>query len=166
MDSLQLDIRSAVQVSIALAVIGILLSLWIGFRAIRKARTLRFFRMRRDRMVRGWRLIFFAVVLVFVTFFLRMYAEPIAYRFFPPTPTATQTATITLTPTITFTPSVTLTPTVTPTPQVPLAIESAFESTITPNPEAVFSELIFTQGIDQETYLPLNPGTVFQNPAG
>src|SRR3989337_4389515 len=105
MDSLQLDIRSAGQVSIALAVIGILLSLWIGFRAIRKARTLRFFRMRRNRMVYGWRLIFFAAGLAALALFLRQYAEPIVYSFFPPT------ATVTLTPTITLTPTVTLTPT-------------------------------------------------------
>ena len=35
----------------------------LGVRAIRKARTLKFFRMRRDRMVSGWRMLFAAFVL-------------------------------------------------------------------------------------------------------
>jgi type VI secretion system secreted protein VgrG len=42
-------------------------------------------------------------------------------------------------------------------------VEMLFESTITPNPGAVFSQLTFTDGIDN-LYRPLKPGTVFQNP--
>jgi hypothetical protein len=38
-----------------------------------------------------------------------------------------------------------------------------FESTTTPNPGAVFSQLTFTDGLDDE-YRPLRPGTLFQNP--
>ena len=63
LDSLSLDIHAAVQVAIVLAILGLLLSLWLGIRSIRKARTLRFFRMRRDSMVRGWRLLIFAIFL-------------------------------------------------------------------------------------------------------
>jgi type VI secretion system secreted protein VgrG len=178
MPEISLDIHTAVQAAIILSIAGIVLSVWSGVRSIRKARTLKFFRMRRDRMVRGWRLFFFAFFLGILTIFLQSYAEPIAYSFFPPTPTVTFTPTITLTPTITVTPSITLTPTitltpavsntptVTPTPRIPLAVESRFESTITPNPEAIFSDLVFTQGIDEATYEPLNPGIVFQNPVG
>jgi hypothetical protein len=175
---MSLDIRTAVQAAIILSVIGIILSIWGGVRSIRKARTLKFFRMRRDRMVHGWRLLFFAIFLALLTFFLRGYAEPIAYSFFPPSPTVTFTPTITLTPSITLTPTVTLTPTitltpsvsdtptVTPTPRVPLAIESRFESTTTPNPAAIFSDLVFTEGIEvvEGGYQPLNPGTLFENP--
>lgn len=178
MDSISLDIHSAVQAATVLAILGLLLCVWLGIRSIRKAHTLRFFRMRRDRMVRGWRLLFFAVVLGVLALLFRVYAEPIAYSFFPPTPTATHTPTITLTPTITVTPSITLTPTITltpsitdtptatPTPQIPSDIGRQFESTVTPNPGAVFSDLVFSQGIDETTYLPLNANTVFQNPVG
>ena len=63
LDSLSLDIHAAVQAAIILAVLGLVLSLWLGIRSIRGARNLRFFRMRRDRMVRGWRLIAFAIIL-------------------------------------------------------------------------------------------------------
>jgi hypothetical protein len=70
---------------------------------------------------------------------------------------------ITLTPSITPTKSVSDTPTTSPTPHVPLAVEMLFESTITPNPAAVFSQLTFTDGLDN-LYRPLKPGTLFQNP--
>ncbi len=128
-------------------------------------------------MLRGWRFILGAVFLAVFGFLLNSQVEPLVYRYFPPTatvtitPTITQTPTITLTPTIsltptiTKTPSVTDTPTITPTPFVPLAIETQFSSTVTPNPDAVFSELTFTNGID-ENYQALNAGTVFQNPVG
>jgi len=104
-------------------------------------------------------------------------AEPLIYRYFPPTathtltptititPSITLTPTISLTPTITLTPSITDTPTITPTPHIPLAIELKFESTITPNPVAVFSDLVFSNGLDED-YRPLNPNEVFQNPVG
>lgn len=177
---MSLDIHTAVQAAIILSIAGILLSVWGGVRSIRKARTLKFFRMRRDRMVYGWRLFIFAFFLVFLTLFLRSYAEPIAYSFFPPSPTVTFTPTITVTPTITLTPSITLTPTITltpaesptptitPTPRIPLAIESRFESTTTPNPGAIFSDLVFTEEIEvvEGGYQPLNPGTLFENPVG
>jgi hypothetical protein len=45
-------------------------------------------------------------------------------------------------------------------------VAAQFLSIVTPNPGAIFSDLIFTQGIDPDTYQPLNPGTVFQNPVG
>ncbi len=106
------------------------------------------------------------------------FAEPIAYSYFPPTPTITLTPTVTLTstitltptvsltPTITLTPAVSNTPTITATPRIPLAIETRFEGVVTPNPDAIFSDLVFTDGIDEETYEPLNPGVVFENPLG
>ena len=175
---MSLDIHTAVQTAIILAILGIFICIWSGIRSIRRASSLRFFRMRRDHMIRGWRLIFFALFLVVVAFILYRFAEPVAYSFFPPTPTITLTPTITVTPSITTTPTTTLTPTITPTPsisdtptftptpQIPLAIETRFESTVTPNPNAVFSDLIFSQGIDEDSYQPLNPGTEFQNPMG
>ena len=68
-----------------------------------------------------------------------------------------------LSPTITLTPAVSNTPTVTTTPHMPLAVEALFQSTITPNADAVFSKLTFTDGLDS-LYRPLKPGEVFQQP--
>ena len=86
----------------------------------------------------------------------------------------TQTALAIVTPTFTASPSPV--PTSTPpligtlaiktTPRVPPEIASLFQSSVTPNPEAIFSSLVFTQGINPTTYEPLNPGQVFQNPVG
>jgi hypothetical protein len=172
---MSLDIHTAVLTALLISIVLIIITLWSGIRSIRKARTLKFFRMRRDRMVIGWRLILSSLFFIGFAFFLYYFAEPVIYNFFPPTatftntPTITPTPTISSTPTISITPSITLTPsetdtpTVTPTPRVPLAIESEFESTITPNPAAVFSPLQFARELDEE-FQPINPDTVFQNP--
>jgi hypothetical protein len=172
-----LDIHTAIQTALVLAILACLISFWSGIRSIRKAQKLKFFRMRRDRMVRGWRLLFFGVGLIFAIFFLNGYAEPLIYRIYPPTATLTLTPTITTTSTITLTPSITLsptitptpavtdTPTITPTPHVPLAIEAIFESVVTPSPDAVFSPLVFAQALD-ENYEPVDPSDIFQNPVG
>lgn len=117
-----------------------------------------------------------AVLLAAIAVVLPIYGLPIAYEYFPPsptptaTPTKTQFATITLTPTITSTPTITDTPLVTntptasPTPYIPPAIEALFQSDITPNPKTAFSPLTFSTEISN--YLPVNPSTVFQNPVG
>lgn len=172
---MSLDIHTAIQTILVLLAAAIVFSIWQGITSIRRARRLPFFRMRRDQMLRGWRLIFWAFCMVLLWLFMNSRAEPLIYRFYPPTatpsltPTITLTPTISLTPTITVTPSITLTPaisntpTVTPTPHVPLAVEMEFESTTTPNPDAVFSPLTFTDGLD-DLYRPLRPGDIFQNP--
>jgi type VI secretion system secreted protein VgrG len=67
-----------------------------------------------------------------------------------------------LTPTITDTPSVTDTATVTPTPFIPPAIEALFESDITPNPGAVFSQLDFT--LNCSNFNEYTSATIFQAP--
>jgi hypothetical protein len=174
---MSLDIHTAVQTAIVISILAVIFSILTGIRSIQKARTLKFFRMRRDRMVRGWRLMGFGVGMVFVSLFLNFFAEPIIYRVYPPTPTLTTTPTVTITPTITLTTTVTLsptitltpdvtdTPTITPTPFVPLIIEILFESVVTPNAAALFSDLQFTQRIDDD-FLPVDPGTVFENPVG
>jgi len=172
-----LDIHSAVQTALILTFIALIFLIWQGIRYIRKARTLTFFRMRRINMERGWRFIGWALLMVLLIIFLNTLAEPLVYRIYPPTPTFTLTPTITLTPTTTLSPTITLTPSITPspevsytptasaTPHIPLAIEMEFISTTTPNPDAVFSQLTFTDGLDAE-YRPLKPGTTFQNPIG
>ena len=172
---MQLDIHTGIQAALVILVFVILLLVWSGVKAIRSAHGLPFFRMRRERMVRGWRMLFFAVIFIIIVVMLNTQAEPLIYSYFPATvtftitPTITQTPTISLTPTITLsptitkTPSVTDTPTITPTPFIPLVIEARFDSSVTPNPNATFSTLTFTDGLDA-LYRPLRPGTEFENP--
>src|SRR4030065_322093 len=158
---MNLDIHTAVITIVALLSILALYGIWAGIRSIRKARTLKFFRMRRDRMVNGWRMLFLSAIFIIGAILTRRFAEPIAYQFFPPTITSTPTSTITLTPTLSLTPTVTLTPTITPTPSVsdtptitptphvPLVIEELFTSTTTHSPAAVFSPLQFAKELDE-----------------
>lgn len=174
---MSLDIHTAVQTTLILAALAVLILIWGGIRSIRNARNLKFFRMRRDRMMSGWRMLFFSVTLILFILALKGYGEPAIYKIFPPTatlsatptdtltPTVTLTPTITLTPTATDTPSVTESPTVTPTPHVPLAVEAQFQSTTTPSPDSIFSPLIFAEALDKD-YNPVNPSTTFQNPVG
>jgi len=168
---LNLDIHSAVQTAFLMTLVGILLSVWIGVRTIRAGQRLPFFRKRRDRMVRGWRMVFSGVILAILALFLNRFAEPVIYKVYPPSPTVTNTPTITPTPTMTTTPTVTLTPTITPTtsitptPFVPPTLAAGFASQVTPSPDSVFSPLIFSQRLT-ESKLPDEPGTEFKNPVG
>jgi len=169
-----MDIRAGVIAAIVLLVIGAMLIFRSGIRALQAARKLTFYRIKRQRQRGGWFTLLGAMLLTSCAVLLFFFGEPVAYRYFPPSPTPSLTPTITLvptitlsptitlTPTITDTPSVTDTPTITPTPFIPLAIEALFESEVTPNPNAVFSPLQFTLNCDN--FNEFTSATVFKNP--
>ena len=169
-----MDIRAGVTATVVLSVIGAFLVFRSGLRALQAARKLTFYKIRRQRERGGWFTLLGGILLLSFGIWLSFNGEPVAYRYFPPSPTPTLTPTltvvptitlsptITLTPTITDTPSVTDTPTITPTPFVPPAIEALFESQITPNPNAAFSQLQFT--LNCSNFLEFTAATVFQNP--
>lgn len=165
---MKLDISTGITTIFVLTLIAVILSLLAGFRTIRAGRKLPFFRKRREAVARGWRLVLMAFVWAGVAFAVNRFAEPVAYTVFPPSPTVTNTSTITLTPTISLTPTITETPTitntpsVTDTPSIPDSVAALFESTITPNPESVFSPAVFARAL--EDGLPVDPSTEFQNP--
>jgi len=167
---MNLDIRTAVVTATILTVAGIILTLLSGISTIRASHRLPFFRKRRDKMMRGWRLVFSAIFLACLAFVLNRFAEPAIYHFYPPTPTVTLTPTLTLTPTVTLTLTVTLTPTITNTPSVtntpslPLSIINGFEGKVTPNPDAIFSPLVFAQTL--QNFQPVDPKTEFAIPVG
>lgn len=169
-----MDIRAGVLAAVGLLLVGAFLVMRSGFRSWLSARKLSFYKIKRKRQ-RGAFVTFVGGILVLsFAIWLALFGEPVAYRYFPPSPTVTLTSTITvvpsitltptltLTPTITDTPSVTDTPTITPTPFVPPAIEALFESVITPNPSAVFSPLQFT--LNCSNFLNFEAAAIFQNP--
>jgi type VI secretion system secreted protein VgrG len=173
-----LDIQSGVRMAVFLAALLAIISLISGIRIIQQSRDLSFFRMRRDRMVQGWRRIIAAIILGFAAWLLNSFAEPLAYSFYTPSltptssptispsPTASLTPSITLSPTITETPSESNTPTVTPTPHIPLAIEGKFTGTLTPPVDAVFSAIDFSNiGLDGLNRA-IEPTDTFTNPVG
>jgi len=169
-----MDIRAGIFATVVLVVLFAFLLLRAGIRSIQSARKLTFYRLRQERMSGGWRMLGIGILLVFFAFWLGRFGEPVAYQYFPPSPTQSLTPTITtiptitlsptitLTPTITDTPSVTDTPTITSTPYVPPAIEALFNSEITPNPDAVFSPLQFSTVYDN--FECVAPSTTFVNP--
>ena len=170
-----MDINSGFIAAAVILVIAALLSLRSGIRDIQSARKLTFFRLRQRRLAAGWRLFGFALVLAALAFALPMFGEPVAYEYFPPSPTVTLTPSLTLIPTITFTPSITLTPSITTTPAktmtftptstpcLPLPVVASFHSSVTPNPLVSISSIRFSTALN---YPPSNTNTVFQNPVG
>jgi len=166
---MNLDVKTGVQTAFFLAIIGLILSFLLGLRSIESGRKLTFFKKRRDLMSRGWRLLAGSLIFLGLSYFLYGYAEPTVYIFFKPSPTITITPTITLTPTITQSPTITLTPSITPTsefsptPQLPINIIREFKAKVTPNPDSVFSSIVFTKQIDNEK-LPIKPALEFANP--
>jgi hypothetical protein len=171
-----MDIQSGVIALVLVLVLFALIGGRNGLRTIQAARKMTFYRLRRQREAGGWRLLGISFLLLLIAIALPIYGLPIAYEYFPPSPTPSMTPTITLVPSITLIPTITLTPTITDTPLVtdtatatstpfiPAAIEALFQSSITPNPNVVFSTLQFTT--DGSGYPVANPETVFQNPVG
>ncbi|MBI2757304.1 MAG: hypothetical protein HYX49_01345 [Chloroflexi bacterium] len=171
-----MDIRSGIIATIILLALFAVFSFWRGMRTLQSARKMTFYRLRRQREAGGWRLLGLAIILVALAIWLPLFGEPIAYDYFPPSPTPSLTPTvtivptitlsptITLTPTITDTPAVTDTPTITPTPFLPLAMQALFQSSVTPNPGAIFSPLLFSTKLNNSQ--AVDPTTVFQNPVG
>lgn len=168
---MNLDISMFVQAAFFLAILGAVLTLIAGIRSIRAGRKLSFFRKRQVLIERGWRLIGFTLLLVVLGFFLRGFAEPLAYQVFPPSPTITQTATvtstatITLTSTITPTPSITPTISITPTPFIPTDVFLKFTSVVTPNLQAIFSKPQVAREINKDR-VAVDPAVQFENPLG
>lgn len=173
---MNLDIHDAVVTLIVLILLGAVVCVWGGVRAIRKGRKVSYYRLRQRQVAAGWWTIVFAFALAMGGVLLGQFGEPTIYQYFPPspsptltgtvtfTPTISLTSTISLTPTITGTPAVSYTPTITVTPFMPIAIEAQFESLITPNPAAIFSPLSFSKSI--ANFQAVDPQTVFQNPVG
>ena len=174
----RMDIQSGfIAIAVILAVIA-LISMWNGIRDIQAARKMTFFRLRRQRIAGGWRLFGLALVLAVLAIALPVFGEPVAYQYFPPSPTVTLTPSLTPIPTITLTPSITVTPSITTTPAqtaaftptstpfLPLPVLALFQSSVTPNPQAVFSSLFFSTNFNTGTFECVSPQTVFQNPVG
>lgn len=169
-----MDIRAGIITTIFLAVLFAIFVFWMGIRSIQSARKLTFYRLRKQRMSGGWRMLGTSVLLVLFAVWLGGYGENVAYRYFPPSPTPSLTPTITLVPTITLSPTITLTPTITNTPSItdtptmtstpfiPPAIEALFNGDVTPNPDAVFSPLQFSTVY--ENFECVAPSTTFVNP--
>lgn len=166
---MNLDIQTTVKTIFVFLLIACIAMFFTAVRVFREAGRLRFFLKKRELLGRAWRFVLFAILIAGFAILLNTFAEPMAYRVFPPSPTVTPTPTITLIPTLTVTPTVTITPTMTQTPEftstpiMPAVISQDFTSVVTPNPKAVFSPPVFSRRIDKG-YQPINTADTFENP--
>jgi type VI secretion system secreted protein VgrG len=170
------DLQAGTIALVLLLVLFAVLAVRGGLRTIRSARRMTFFHLRKRREASGWRQLGLSVLLLLLAVALPIYGLPVAYHYFPPSPTPSLTPTITPIPSITLSPTMTLSPTVTDTPvesptatasvtpHVPETIYALFQSTVTPNPDVVFSAIEFTTASSE--YPAVDPSTVFQNPVG
>jgi hypothetical protein len=153
---MNIDIATTIKVLIIFLGLGLIISLFFAYRSIHLGLHLQFFRKRRDLINHGWNLIFLAILLAVVALIVSRFGEPVAFRYFPPSPTATGTPTITPTPTITLTPKDTFTPTITLTlqytytPQLPLEAQQTIQTPIGPDTVAVFSKMQFASQLSKD----------------
>ncbi len=116
--SLHMDFTSGVRTAFILSALVTVVTFIVGLNTIRKGSRITFFQKRQQMVSKGWRLLFFSILMGGFTFLLNRYGEQAIYSVIVPTPTITPTFTPSITPTITLTPTVTLPPTITNTPSV------------------------------------------------
>lgn len=178
MPSISLDIASFIRTAVFVFLFFALYALWRARASIRASGEMPYHRLREQRLLHGWQVVLWALVLLAIAGWLNFYGEAAAFAVFPVTATPSATAVPSLTPSPSLTPTITLTPSFTPTleftytpspppiPELPLSVLGQFTSQVTPNPNAVFSPLIFSRGINFNTYLAIDAGVVFANPVG
>jgi hypothetical protein len=178
MPTFSFDISSFIRTAAVVALFFAIYALWRGRSSIRASGEMPYHRLREQRLLHGWQVVFWALVLLALAAWLNFYGEATAYAIFPVSATPTQTITPSLTPSPSLSPTISLTPSLTPTleftltpspspiPQIPLSVLGQFTSQVTPNPDAVFSPLTFSRGINFNTYLAINAGVSFANPVG
>jgi hypothetical protein len=166
---MNLDIQTTVRTIFFFLLIAGAAMVLAAVRAFREAGRLRFFLKKRELLGRAWKFVFYSLLIIVFAILINSFAEPLTYRVFQPSPTASLTPTITLTPTASITPTVTNTPTITQTPEftstplMPIVISQNFTSEVTPNPGARFSNPIFSRSLDDE-YQAIDPSETFENP--
>jgi len=169
-----MDIHSGVIAAAVLVALAALLVVRASIKSMQSARKVSFYLAHKRRNANALRLFILALAMFGCATWIPFYGEPLLYVYYPPTPTITLTPTITPTPTITLTPTITgvttmtptpsvsETPTITITPFIPLAVESLFQGILTPNPDAVFTEIQFsTKFADGEA---IEPKSTFRLP--
>jgi len=150
MMNVNIDIDTTFKLLLVLISAGIIAALAAAFRSIKAARALQFYKKRHDLISRGWRMVGLTLLLGAIAMLMVKFGEPVAYRYFPPSPTITRTPTITTTPTITLTPSETFTPTITLTlqytytPAIPGIVQTAIKTPVGIDAKAVFSPIEFS----------------------
>lgn len=147
---MNIDIDTTFKVILILLAIGIITGLSMALKSISAARHLEFYRKRQDLVEHGWRMFFLSLLLTGAGFIFYRFGEPLAYQYFPPSPTVTRTPTLTTTPTITQTLINTLTPTITQTlaqtytPMLPNVVQTEIQTPVGVEALSSFSQVQFS----------------------
>jgi len=166
---MNLDIHAGVTVIVLLLVLVAVLTFIRGYHHYREAHNMLFYNKRKVKKQSAVSVLLLGIIILGIAFSIATFAEPAIYSVYVPSPTVTLTPTITITPTITLTPTPTLVPTptpvplYTPTPILSIIISSQFTSETTPNPDAIFSPLVFSKNIDAN-YQAIEASDVFADP--
>src|SRR3990172_5048805 len=98
--TVSLDIATFITTATFVVAFFGLYALWRGRVAIRESGELPYHRLRQQRFVRGWQIVFWGLVLFGLAALLQFYGRPLAFSVFPvtPTPLATATPSLSLTP--------------------------------------------------------------------
>ncbi|HET7009261.1 MAG TPA: hypothetical protein VFI11_00675 [Anaerolineales bacterium] len=150
-------------------------AIWLGLRRVSAAGKLRFYLLRRQRAVAGWRFILMGIASLLAAVAVFRFGRQAAYLVVRPTPsitpipTVTQTPsptltlTITITPSISLTPSITRTPTASVTPRLPERLEIFFQETITPRADVLISPILVAESLTPGN-LAVDPEEEFEGP--
>ena len=85
--NVNIDIDTTFKLLLVLIAVAIIAALVAAFRSIKAARALQFYKKRHDLISRGWRMVGLTLILGAGALFLVKFGEPVAYRYFPPSPT-------------------------------------------------------------------------------
>lgn len=159
-NSLNLDVHTTIIVVIlGLIAFGTGMIIF-GFRLLRYGADISYVHKRKLITRQGLRVIAGAIAVGLIALIFGRFGESLIYTVYIPsatitiTPSITPSLTTTLTPTVTMTPTITQTPSITPVPSVPKEIAALFTSDLEPEETIIFSDLKFSEGID-EYYQPI-----------
>jgi hypothetical protein len=142
-----------VQIVIYALLGGLAVLVSLGWRETRSANQIPFFRLKRERVSRGWRFIFLGILMGVVAAGLQIFGIGVVEGLVPVTSgsqsddradhSATTADTTTPTRSSLETPTATITPTPTErgTPTIPEAIIALFDESVTPDAQAVFGPI-------------------------
>ncbi len=142
---------------------GLAIFAFLGWREMRSANQLPFFRLKRERIARGWRFIFLGILLGVVAAGLQIFGISAVEGLVPVTSASESdefadsaaTAVRTTTPTRileTATASITPSPTERGTPTIPEAIVALFDESVTPDSRAVFGPIRVATEVSYPAY--------------
>lgn len=157
-----LDIQGVIQIVQALVLFlagGLIVAAYLGWREIQLANQIPFYDLRRQRTARGWRLLFFAILLAILAVTLQIVKIRAGAMIPAETPSeivTQQDAGNTITPTYTATTEATevveATSTPSGTPVLPAIIRDQFDEIVTPDPRAVFGPIHVATEVDYPAY--------------